>query len=598
MKPRFHFHKATKQLAFHISVGAPLVLGFAISISGLGISHADPFLGGGGGSSSPSATAASPTTGVTTPSDTSQARANAQDTLIRTTNAIAAVRAMQDAARAAAVSGPDHLAPGLPTVTNGLGAGGLQVAPGVGTDPAQWQGAELPTQTKNLQGLVNVGVRQTAQQALLQWQTFNVGKDTTITFDQSAAGANANQWIAFNRVTDPTGNPSQILGQIKAQGQVYVINPNGVIFGGSSQVDVNTLTISSLPINTNLIERGLLNNPDAQFLFSGLSLPAGINGTPSFTPDAPPASTGIYGDVTIQAGAKITTPVSADGNGGRVLLAGPNVSNAGSILTPNGQTILAAGLQVGLAAHNAEDPSLRGLDVYVGQVGTYGGSSSNSGIISSPRGAITIAGKNISNTGALTASTSVSLNGRIDLLAHSGATSNPSSGTSGKNTPFLNRSSGTITLGNGSAIEILPEYGSKETVIGTQLALRSQINMEGLAIHLSKNSTLLSPNALVRIAAGEWFFQGGVSPVSTFTQSAGQVYLDENSVVNVAGSIDVAVSVAQNIIEVDLRGARQLPAPAKWSASWRNRHGRCPGRRHLPIRHVDRHAIGGRRGLC
>ena len=561
MKPRFHFHKATKQLAFHISVGAPLVLGFAISISGLGISHADPFLGGGGGSSSPSATAASPTTGVTTPSDTSQARANAQDTLIRTTNAIAAVRAMQDAARAAAVSGPDHLAPGLPTVTNGLGSGGLQVAPGVGTDPTQWQGAELPTQTKNLQGLVNVGVRQTAQQALLQWQTFNVGKETTITFDQSAAGANANQWIAFNRVTDPTGNPSQILGQIKAQGQVYVINPNGVIFGGSSQVNVNTLTVTSLPINTNLIERGLLNNPDAQFLFSGLSLPAGINGTPSFTPDAPPASTGIYGDVTIQAGAKITTPVSADGNGGRVLLAGPNVSNAGSILTPNGQTILAAGLQVGLAAHNAEDPSLRGLDVYVGQVGTYGGSSSNSGIISSPRGAITIAGKNISNTGALTASTSVSLNGRIDLLAHSGATSNPSSGTSGKNTPFLNRSSGTITLGNGSAIEILPEYGSKETVIGTQLALRSQINMEGLAIHLSKNSTLLSPNALVRIAAGEWFFQGGVSPVSTFTQSAGQVYLDENSVVNVAGSIDVAVSVAQNIIEVDLRGSELANSP-------------------------------------
>ena len=562
MKPRFHFHKATKHLAFHISVGAPVVLGFAISISGLGISHADPFLGGGGGgSSSPSAPAASTTTGVTTPADTSQARANAQDTLIRTTNAIAAVRAMQDAARAAAVSGPDHLAPGLPTVTNGLGAGGLQVAPGVGTDPTQWQGAELPTQTTSVQGLVNVGVRQTAQQALLQWQTFNVGKETTITFDQSAAGANANQWIAFNRVTDPTGNPSQILGQIKAQGQVYVINPNGVIFGGSSQVNVNTLTISSLPINTNLIERGLLNNPDAQFLFSGLSLPSGINGTPSFTPTPPPASTGIYGDVTIQAGAKIATPVSADGNGGRVLLVGPNVSNAGSILTPNGQTILAAGLQVGLTAHNAADPSLRGLDAYVGQVGSYGGTGVNSGLISAPRGAITIAGKNLSNTGALTASTSVSLNGRIDLLAHHGATSNPSTGTSGNNTPFLNRSSGTITLGNGSAIEILPEYASTETVIGTQLALRSQINMEGLAIHLGKNSTLLSPNALVRIAAGEWFFQDGVSPVSTFIQSAGQVYLDENSVVNVAGSIDVAVSVAQNIIEVDLRGSELANSP-------------------------------------
>lgn len=561
MKPRFHFLKATKHLAFRISVGTPLVLGFAISISGLGISHADPFLSGGGGSSSPAAPAASPTTGVTTPSDTSQARANAHDTLIRTTNAIAAVRAMQDAARAAAVSGPNNLAPGLPTVTNGLGPGGLQVAPGVGTDPTQWQGAELPTQTSDVQGLVNVGIRQTAQQALLQWQTFNLGKDTTLTFDQSAAGANANQWIAFNQITDPTGNPSQILGQIKAQGQVYVINPNGIIFGGSSKVDVNTLTVSSLPINTNLIQRGLLNNPDAQFLFSGLALDAGPNGTPSFNPIAPPTTTGIYGDVVIQAGANISTPISADGNGGRVFLVGTNVSNNGSILTPNGQTMLAAGLQVGIVAHNTEDPSLRGLDVFVGEIGDSGGAVENFGRISSPRGAITIAGRNISNTGALTATTSVSLNGRIDLLAHYGATSNPFSGTSSNPIPFLIRNSGTITLGEGSAIEILPEYASDETAIGTQLALRSQINMEGLAIHLGKNSTLLSPNALVRIAAGEWFFQEGLSPVSTFVRSAGQVYLDENSVVNVAGSLDVPVSIAQNIIEVDLRGAELANSP-------------------------------------
>jgi filamentous hemagglutinin family protein len=252
MKPRFHASR--KSFSSHITLGRSVYIGFAVIISGLGDGQAGDLLrGGGGGSTAPTATGSGSGTGITTPADTAQARANAQDALARTTNALNAVRAMQDAARAAAVSGPDHLAPGLPTVTNGLGAGGLQVAPGVGTDPTQWQGAELPTQTKNLQGLVNVGVRQTAQQALLQWQTFNVGKETTITFDQSAAGANANQWIAFNRVTDPTGNPSQILGQIKAQGQVYVINPNGVIFGGSSQVDVNTLTVTSLPINTNLI---------------------------------------------------------------------------------------------------------------------------------------------------------------------------------------------------------------------------------------------------------------------------------------------------------------------------------------------------------
>ena len=61
------------------------------------------------------------------------------------------------------------------------------------------------------------------------------------------------QWIAFNIVNDPLGVPSQILGSIQALGQVYLINQNGIIFGGSSQVNVNTLVASSLPINTNLI---------------------------------------------------------------------------------------------------------------------------------------------------------------------------------------------------------------------------------------------------------------------------------------------------------------------------------------------------------
>ena len=560
MKPRFHFRQ--RIFSGSITIGAPLFFGFAVIVSGLGSAHAGDLLrGGGGGSTAAPAAGSGSGTGITTPADTAQARANAQDALARNTNALNAVRAMQDAARAAAISGPNSLQPSLPPVSNGLGSGGLQTAPGVGTDPTQWQGADLPTQTTSAQGLVDVGVVQTAQQALLQWQTFNVGKETTLTFDQSAAGANASQWIAFNRITDPTGNPSQILGQIKAQGQVYVINPNGVIFGGSSQVNVNTLTVSSLPINTNLIERGLLNNPDSQFLFSGLNLPAGPNGTPTFTPTPPPAS-GRYGDVTIQAGARITTPVSADGNGGRVALFGPNVSNNGSILTPAGQTILAAGLQIGLAAHDASDPSLRGLDVFVGQVGTYGGSSSNSGHISAPRGAITIAGKNISNTGAITATTSVSLNGRIDLLAHYGATSNPTSGSAGLATaPFLNRDSGTISIGQGSLLSILPEYTSAETTIGSVLALRSRINIAGRAVHFGRNSTLLAPNAQVSLAAGEWNFFGGISPTSTFIQSNGQIYLDENALLNVAGSIDIAVSVAQNIIEVDLRGAELANSP-------------------------------------
>jgi len=151
-----------------------------------------------------------------------------------------------------------------------------------------------------------------------------------------------------------------------------VINRNGIIFGGSSQVNTASFVASSIPINDNLIGRGLLNNPDAQFLFSGLAIPKGKNGTDPFNPELPPTLTGRYGDVTVQAGATITAPTDDANSGGRVMLVGANVRNGGTISTPDGQTILAAGLQVGIDSHATSDPSLRGLDVFVGAVAPTG----------------------------------------------------------------------------------------------------------------------------------------------------------------------------------------------------------------------------------
>ena len=127
-------------------------------------------------------------------------------------------------------------------------------------------------------------VVQQQQQAYLQWRTFDIGRNTSLVFDQSAGGSGVGNWIAFNYVRDPSGRPSQILGSLSAVGpanshgapttggQIYVINANGIIFGGSSQVNAGALVASSLPINTNLVQRGLLNNPDDQFLFSALAL--------------------------------------------------------------------------------------------------------------------------------------------------------------------------------------------------------------------------------------------------------------------------------------------------------------------------------------
>lgn len=512
-----------------------------------------------------------------------RATANAQDSLARTTRAMQDVQAMQAAARAlatqAASAGADPNQPGimLPTVPEGLAPGGLVAAPGV-----TWRGATSPVQS-NEAGRTLVTVEQQKQTAVLTWESFNIGRQTTLRFDQSAGGADRGKWIAFNKVQDPTGRPSQILGSIEADGQVYVINGNGIIFGGASQVNVRTLVASSLPINDNLIERGLLNNPDAQFLLSGLFLPGGSDGTPAFTPAAPLTPSGRYGDVVVQAGAVLQSPVTADGNGGRIMLAGPNVINDGTIRTEAGQTILAAGLQVGVTAHATNDPSLRGLDVFVGAVDEKSGTATNSGVIEVLTGSAWMAGRRVNQLGVIESSTSVNLNGRIDLRASYGAVSNPTFDESGSGgPPFVYQHTGLVTLGPGSVTRILPDYEGTQTVPGTQLPQRSQINAEGLAIHLGPGASVLAPNSDVMLRAGVWPYQdvdgdgttlvaggsrepGLASVFSGTTQrflfSGGQIYLDRSSLLSVAGSTGVFVPLSQSILGVEFRGSELADSP-------------------------------------
>ena len=557
-----------------IHYGAPLSIGLTILITGLGTGDGTAAIYGGASSGTPSnPQPGTAPVGGTTPTASDAARANAREILARTNQAVGAAKAMQDAARAAYAANPNPNNAGanpnnpgqtLPDVPNGLVTGGLQVAPGAVSGSAIWQGADLPAEAI-ANGLTNVTVRQTAQQALLTWKTFNVGKDTKLIFDQSAGGANAAQWIAFNKIQDPTANPTQILGQIQAQGQVYIINPNGIIFGANSQVNVHTLAASALPINDNLVARGLLNNPDSQFLFSGLAIPAGANGTPGFTPEVP--ASGKFGDVTVQAGARITSPSTAAKVGGRVVLVGANVTNNGTISTPDGQTILASGLQVAFEAHASTDPSLRGLDVYIGAVtdpasslAPYAGTTTNNGIIEAMRGSISVSGRTVNQNGVLDSTTSVSLNGRIDINASYNAIPNSSS-TAAAGKFFLFRDTGSVNLGAGSVMRIMPELGSTETTVGTELALRSQINITGKTVHLGEDSIILAPSAQIGIAAGIWNYIGGANPTSTFVQSGGQVYFEEDATINVAGLLDVAVPVTQNIIEVQLRGAELANSP-------------------------------------
>jgi filamentous hemagglutinin family protein len=84
-------------------------------------------------------------------------------------------------------------------------------------------------------------IHQSSQNAVLNWQSFSIGQGEAVTFVQPDAHA-----VALNRVLGP--DPSAILGRLSANGRVFLVNPNGVLFGSGAQVNVGGLVASTLQI--------------------------------------------------------------------------------------------------------------------------------------------------------------------------------------------------------------------------------------------------------------------------------------------------------------------------------------------------------------
>ncbi|PKU24901.1 filamentous haemagglutinin family protein [Telmatospirillum siberiense] len=516
---------------------------------------------------------ASTTSSTTTSTTTSTAQVTAD--LTKAATSFRAAAAAQVAARAAAASNTVTLSNGTTvTVTEGLSSNGLVpdsglAGTGVANGVTSWTNVDTPTQTSNGDGTTTVTVKQTAAKAIANWTTFNVGKNTTLYFNQSAGTASdgSNDWVVLNRITGNAIAPSVVLGTIKAEGSVYVVNQNGIVFGGSSQVNVHTLIASSLWLNQTLYEDGILNNPTTsgvsqlEYQLSALStLNTAVSSSDSATYSGNP------GDIVVEAGAQINAVADSAGNGGRVLLAGANVTNDGIISTPKGQTILAAGLQVLLAAHDSSDASIRGLDAYVGAVSSTlyptlsAGTVINNGIVAADEGNITLTGASVYQNGVLEATTSVSLNGSIGLYARYGAVESSVSGTTYAITSLK---SGLVEFGAGSLTTVLPEIDSTATYAGSSLVLSSQIDVLGHAVYLADDAMLLAPAGKVTIKAGTYAGSAivGKSTDGLLYASDGQIYLDNGAIIDVAGLVDVEESVADTVIAVQLLSADLADSP-------------------------------------
>jgi filamentous hemagglutinin len=513
----------------------------------------------GGSAVSPTGTAT--TAALASAQQAAASAQRAQQSMTRASQAIQAMQAAQVAARGAAQAAPG-------TVPNGLVAGGLVPdsglrGPGTANPVSTWVNANTPTQT-SANGQTTVSIQQTAPKAILNWASFNIGKDTTVHFDQSAGNSpDGNGWIALNRVTDPSGVPSRILGQIRAEGAVYLINRNGIIFGGSSQINVGTLLASTLGITDDQYANGLLYQASSD----PNNIAAAFIGT-----------LGQTAAVNVQAGASISTT-----SGGKVLLFGGNVTNAGTISTPQGQTILASGYEVYL------EPSTDGLRGIVANVenglnGTYdttknafthgagsGGTSQNDGLISADVGNITLVGQNVTQNGVLMATTTAALDGSIRLWARTDqyqVVTKPN-GVTTFNAEYRGMFGGTLTLGEGSLTQVRADLNSSDYLLDATQFKASSIDMAGKTIVLKQNSTVLGEAANVTLHAADMQIvsplfvnsNGSSQSYTTRPDDGSRVYLDTGSLIDVSGLQNVPLAMEQNSVSAELRSAEFADYP-------------------------------------
>jgi filamentous hemagglutinin family protein len=161
--------------------------------------------------------------------------------------------------------------------------------------------------TQGSAGAVNSGstltVNQTTSQAILNWQNFNVSAGASVVFNQIKGPTS----IALNRIHD--ANPSTILGNISAGGQIYLINQNGIIFGSTARINTAGLLASTLNISDATFANGIL---------TALSSGASTGQQYALSRDGAPAA------ISIESGAKITTNAA----GQRILMAANSISNA------------------------------------------------------------------------------------------------------------------------------------------------------------------------------------------------------------------------------------------------------------------------------
>jgi len=204
--------------------------------------------------------------------------------------------------------------------------------------------------------------------AFINWQGFNISAGETMTFVQPSSTS-----IVWNRINDQ--NPSQIYGNLNANGVVVLLNSSGFYFGPNAHVSAAGLVVST----------------------ANCAPPENGGGTWEFNGPPPLASIINYGRISV-------------GQNGSAFLIADHIENHGTIEAPGGTIGLAAGQTVLLS----ERPDGRGMSL---QVTLPQGSVDNYGNLIADAGTIALNAKVMNQDGLIQANSVRTQNGVIELVA-------------------------------------------------------------------------------------------------------------------------------------------------------------------------------------
>lgn len=248
-------------------------------------------------------------------------------------------------------------------------------------------------------GTDKVTVKQSSDKAIIDWQSFDIAPGETTVFDQPGRDS-----VTLNRVTGGEG-ASEILGTLKADGQIFIVNRDGILFGKDAVVDVGALVAST---------HDLLNR---DFMAGRYNFDRSGN---------PSASVVNLGTITVD-------------DGGYAALVAPGVRNAGTVRARLGKISMASADRFTLDLYGdnlirlAVDDSTAGrvIDLETGR--TLEDLVANSGLLSANGGTVELSASAarkvinsvINNTGVIEADSIGKREGKIVLSAATAKTKSP-----------------------------------------------------------------------------------------------------------------------------------------------------------------------------